>query len=862
VALNQLGLGLLFTATDMASGVMSRVRNGFAQTRDEAGRFGTRSKEAFKQFSMGAGIMVAGLGGLAVFDKAIEENGKLGRAITEVATEIDAATFSQTEMKKITRDLAVEFGRMPVEEAQALYDAVGFGANDAAKATDVMTAANRLAVAGVTDVKTAVSAVAGTAKAYGLSFAEATPISDAFFKAMTLGKTKVADLANAMPRATGIAASLGVEYDTLLASVSTLTGRNVEASEAVSGLKAAFSAVLKVTPEAEGEARRLGIQFSATALKTMGLQKFLGQLVGNTKMADDSMTKLFGPVEGANAILQLTAGGMQDFNGIMEAMKDKTGATAAGFKVFAESSAFQSDRLAALKSVALGLVGEALSPMATAIKRLLNSILEAFTKIPKPIRDFVVQLAAGAAALTAVVGAAMSAVAGIKIMAAAARFAGVSFSGLLTTIGPIVLIIAAVAAAIYAFKYAVDNNIGGIGDVFNSALSWIRGFFASISQLLTTGTLDEDMSEAFLSGEDSAVQWAVKVYQVVERVVNFFEGMIEGFSIGLEAAKPAFEALSAAFEKLGNALGLAIGPAQDAGAEFDAAGKAGANIGEFLAKGVELVVNVLTILIEIATGVVSMWDVISESIDSVGESFGEVGTAIGEVVNALGLASSSAGGSSSGWQALGQVLGGVVAVALQLVASLVSALASSISNLATMFSGVVDIIAGIASGDWPRVWNGMKKVVFGMVQGVIDMLLGLVQVVADTIDKIAGAVGKQSTLGKDLRAWRDEQKVALKEAMGVEEYAAAPKAPAPGVMANAPLAGAAPAVAAIPFNAANVDVSGTAAAAAARAAMAGLPPTHITATLNVDGEALGRLAIKANASEASRAGAAATVDVG
>jgi hypothetical protein len=158
----------------------------------------------------------------------------------------------------------------------------------------------------------------------------------------------------------------------------------------------------------------------------------------------------------------------------------------------------------------------------------------------------------------------------------------------------------------------------------------------------------------------------------------------------------------------------------------------------------------------------------------------------------------------------------------------------------------------------------MKKVVFSVVQNIIDLVMGMAQILADTVDRMASAVGKKLTIGKDLRAWRDSQKTMLKSVMGIEETAAATKAPPTGVVsAAAPLPGAAPAVAAVPPGSTLFE-SGPAAiaAAAARAAMAGLPPTQVNATMVVDGEVLGRIAARANASDASRSGASSAVDMG
>jgi TP901 family phage tail tape measure protein len=863
VALNQLGLGLLFTAKDAASGVMRQIRNGFSQTRDEVGRFGSRATEAFDDLGRGGKAFAVGMAGLGALALTVPSAAAFGEKIAEITTLTDEASLNSGYLSDEVMRLNAAYGGGTAKQAKAMYDGISAGASNATQATALLESSNKLAIAGVTDVGTALDGLTSSLNAYGRSFEDAGEFSDYFITAVKQGKTTIPELSAVIGRVAPTAAAMNVSMQEVSASLATITAKGLKTEEAATGLKAALANIIKPTADATAEAKRLGVDFSAAAVRSKGFAGLLKDVTSSAKFNDDSLAALFGSVEGLNTVLALTAGGGEKFAANLKGMEGAAGAADAAFKKMERGLAHQAKRFAGVTENAKIMIGQALEPIAAAVLRVVSTIVEGFTKIPKPIRDFAVRAAAAAAAVTALTGAVTAGIAALRIAGAAMRTFGIATSsGMLSAFGPALLVIGAVAAAVAAFKYAIDRNIGGLGDKFDAAKSWITGFFVSIGQLVETGHLDEDMSAAFLGGEDSAVQFAVKVFQVLERVMEFFEGVGRGFGKGLEAAQPVFDAFGAALDRLGEAFDKVVGPARDASAEFDAAGSAGESVGSGLAKGIEVVVAILTVLTDVATGVVSMWDTISESLDAVGEAFGAVGDAIGEVMAVFGDASAEAGGATSGWQALGQVLGGVVAVALQVVASLIRSVADQIGNLAVMFSGVVDIIAGIASGDWPRVWNGMKKVVFGFVQGVIDFLLGMVQVVADTIDKIAQAVGKESTLGKDLRAWRDEQKASLKEFMGIEEYAAAPKAPAPGVMANAPLPGAAPAVAAIAPGGAPMVDSGAVAAAAARGAMAGLPATQINANLIVDGEALGRLVVKANASEASRSGATAAVDVG
>lgn len=56
--------------------------------------------------------------------------------------------------------------------------------------------------------------------------------------------------------------------------------------------------------------------------------------------------------------------------------------------------------------------------------------------------------------------------------------------------------------------------------------------------------------------------------------------------------------------------------------------------------------------------------------------------------------------------------------------------------------GEIEIIRGILSGDWSKVWDGAKKVLFGWVDVCRNILQGLAQLVWDLLDKAAAAAGR------------------------------------------------------------------------------------------------------------------------
>lgn len=870
MALNQLGLGFLFTATDLASGTMAKVRNGFAQTRDEAGRFGTRSKEAFKQFGTGIGIMTAGLAGLGVLGAATHAAATFGTELGQIRTIVDEATLSTDQATDTIMGLTNSFSIGPLEQAKGLYETLSAGITNVAEATDLLSVANQFAVGGNTDLKGSVDVLTSSLNTYKDTGETAASLSDKLFTAIAAGKTTAGELSQSLGEVAPTAHALGVGFDELSASIAALTVQGIKTPQAITGLNAMLSNIAKPSSDAAAEAKRLGIAFDATTLKTKGLTGLMDQLAGNTKVNDETFTKLFGSIDGVKTAITLASNGGAKMHEVLEQMKNAGGATAKAFDVMSQTTAFQGKRFMGLFESSKILIGQALEPMAAKVMSLGASFLEAFNKIPKPIRDTIVKVAAAAAAITALVGAVVAAKAAFTIGAAfAAKFGIAAGGGIVATIGPAIAIIGALAGAFYALKFAFDNNIGGLATKFDGIIEPIKTAWEALSQLFSTGELDENLTQELLNGDNAAVNFAVKVKQVADNIMNFFDGVASGFETGLKAAEPVFKAFGDALDELGTAFGGLVGPVEEVDSGFAEAGATGQSVGGVLAKVATVIVDALTIAVKIVTGFVQVWGLVSDAFSEAGDAFSDVGAALSEVVSALSGGADGAAQSTGVWTTLGSILGGTVSVAIRLVGSTLSFVAGMLSNVATVAKGVVDVIAGIFTGDWGRIWKGVREIVAGAVAGVIDSVLGMVQFMADAGDAIGKAFGKDLGAGAALKQFRSDAKEFVKGSMGLphtERVEATPLAAQTAFTSvpGAGLAGPAPAVAAVPpAGAAPTPADwSVASTAAARAAVAALPPTQVQATMVVDGEVLGRLAMKANASEASRAAATTGVDVG
>jgi TP901 family phage tail tape measure protein len=282
------------------------------------------------------------------------------KAIAQVSTLL-SDTSGIDGLSASVRALNREFGGGAALQAQGLADIIGAGFEDAAQSVDILRDANRLAIGGLTDVKTAADGLTTVMNAYGASVGNSASVADAFFTSALAGKTTIEQLASSIGSVAPIAAQTGVSLDQVLAATATLTRGGVATSTAMDGIRAAISSIIKPSSEAAKLAEELGLEFNAAALQSQGLAGFLQTVADKTGGSAEKMAVLFGGVEALAPVLTLTGAGAQGFARDLEAMANKAGATEGAVTKMTDTVSFQAGRLAAaVEDIMIG-VGQSIN---------------------------------------------------------------------------------------------------------------------------------------------------------------------------------------------------------------------------------------------------------------------------------------------------------------------------------------------------------------------------------------------------------------------------------------------------------------------------------------------------------------------
>ena len=200
---------------------------------------------------------------------------------------------------------------------------------------------SKAAVGGMADLGQTVTVTSTLIKNYGLEWSAAGEIQDKIQMTAKNGVTSFEQMAQALPRVAGNAATLGVTVDELMGTFATLTGVSGNTAEVSTQLAAVFTALVKPTAEATEMAEAMGVQFDAAAIKAAGgMQNFLTNLdstvqsyaAANGMLAQEIYGKLFGSAEALRALIPLNGELAEKFSENVDAMAGAAGTIDGAFE--------------------------------------------------------------------------------------------------------------------------------------------------------------------------------------------------------------------------------------------------------------------------------------------------------------------------------------------------------------------------------------------------------------------------------------------------------------------------------------------------------------------------------------------------
>lgn len=269
----------------------------------------------------------------SVLNNITAESRSFGGAMAAANTMAGKSGEDFAKLKDQVAELSHEIPIARDKLANGLYQVVSNGVPENNWITFLNKSA-RASVAGIADLEETVKVTSTIIKNYGLDWEAAGSIQDKIQLTAKNGVTSFEQLAQALPRVTSQAATLGVSVDELMATFSTLTGVSGNTAEVSTQLAAIFTALIKPSSEAAEMAQQMGIQFDAAAIKAAGgMEQFLQQLGKSVQeyskssgvLEQEVYGKLFGSAESLRALTPLMGNLSDKFSENVSDMKDSAG---------------------------------------------------------------------------------------------------------------------------------------------------------------------------------------------------------------------------------------------------------------------------------------------------------------------------------------------------------------------------------------------------------------------------------------------------------------------------------------------------------------------------------------------------------
>lgn len=718
-----------------------------------------------KMMALSAPIMGAAIAGAKL-------NSEFATGLAKVSTLVDTTVVDMQKMRAGMVDLSNELGVSVTELTEGTYQAISAGVKED-KVLGFMKVSAKGARAGFSDLTTTTDALTNVINAYGMQTEDANIIMDKFIVTQNLGKTTVDELSKSLGQVTPTAAQVGVGLDELLASVAALTAAGIKTPEAITALKAALSNIIKPSEQASKFAKQLGIDFSASHLKSVGWAKFLEEIKEKTGGNAEAMSKLFGSTEALNAIMVLTGNGADKFAESLNGVENAAGATdEAVAKMDATPAVQLAKAVNSLKNASMELA-QGLTPLIsrTAI------MTKAFADFLNNLTPFQKELLFGFAQFVIVGGVALTVI-GKLVTKAGSMYgafikAGVAVQkagGVIPALKEASSLFSLLSSASVRASAMLKSGLGTLGNVIVHPFAALRTVAKGAFSILKSGG---SMIVTVFSKAFSVLRAIPTLFTKLGSVILHPIASIRTLFTVFSKAFSVLRAIPSLFTKLASVILHPIASIKTLFTVFVNGFKMLRLV--FAANPVGIALLALTLVI---TYVIAHWKTFEQVIKTVWSHVsGTISAAIGRVKpvferlwqavqgafnkikSALNLGENSTRECGRTMSivinTLGSVFSAVFAVISAVVEVAVSVVANSITTAINVFGDIIQFLNCVFVGDWRGVWESVKQIFTDIVEGIKQTFSDVINSISGMLDRIIGKSSDAKAAAADAQAESD-----------------------------------------------------------------------------------------------------------
>jgi TP901 family phage tail tape measure protein len=552
------GLGFMFTAQDLASGVMKNIKSNFDGLQQSAGKNVANLDKMVQGMSSGLATTAAGIGGLMTSFHLAKASADVETQLLRVKNVLDGTpeqiASDLAEIKDWSLEVATSLGMMPVQALEA-FEALGQQGFKKAKALQMAEPILKFAKVSKLAMEDAVNMPAQLMRSFEIPAEGMPKILDQIAGAAKESSANIGDYTIGISRAlAGVAMSNADLTDTL--GIFGLY-KDILGSPMVAGTALSYT-LQTLTNEKKRNIVAGKLLVPVIDKETGAFRKttdVLGDMFDALSRQDevsrrDIMGEIFGmeALKGMNAFIKRLNAGVEGAGGVME-----TGRKALDLSI--QKVAGQADTIdqqyanrmsglegkldkvtAKFKEFAVR-IGD---PMSDVLKPLVDGAAEQLSRLSGWVKnldpEFKKTAAAiflGASAFLAISGGVGILVAAFPLIVAGAELIGSAlvsmFAGIFLASLPLTITFIALGAIIYA----IWNNLGGLGDTWKQFTGWLTqsgGVFEKIGTFIseTWTAISEGFSETWTQFESVFGYLNAGLQAITHAFSELFGALFEG----------------------------------------------------------------------------------------------------------------------------------------------------------------------------------------------------------------------------------------------------------------------------------------------------------------------------------------------
>jgi len=565
MALNNLGLGLVFTAKNFASPVILKINRDLSFLEKRANKSGSKISKAFQgigtaALGASAALGVGGLLGTFGSLEAAKVGGRFAQGLAKLGN-ISMATAGQLDaMGEKAFETAIKTQFSPDQAIEGMTELAqqGFAAREAMEALNPVM---DLAAGGQLSVAQSSATVGAALNAFSLSAEHSTEVTDKMFRITQLTALKADELEGVMGKLGRTVGITGQSIDNALISVGFIRSTGVQATEAANAVS---RALIEVSKKAD-DFRALGIEVTDVNGKFRALPAILLDMKKGLAGSRDEAERA------KKAYALLGRFGVSAFAALESRLKKgivdrKTGKTLYGIdalelmqRQMADASGtakkFRDDFLntftgqgVLLRGAAQGIAVAVGEPFAKILKPLVGGLVDVFSFLAKNIRALPSPLKKIIAAFIAFTSVTMLLVAALGILTVAIgalmAFAApilLFFAKAAILLAPLTLLVTGLGLGIFTLASAL--NRGAASNKLLEKLRMVRLVFSGLIDLFSGKRFSEEVSAEFKKADSPVAKWITILGRAGFKIASFVIGVKEGFEAVLDTMGPTIDAL-------------------------------------------------------------------------------------------------------------------------------------------------------------------------------------------------------------------------------------------------------------------------------------------------------------------------------